>query len=99
MIVSNEPGYYKPGHYGMRFENLMVVQIADDLPESDQDILCFETLSLAPIDRALLERTLLTEEEAGWVDAYHCRVKELIGPWLSDTDTNWLNEATRPLSA
>jgi Xaa-Pro aminopeptidase len=94
MIVSNEPGYYKTGAYGIRIENLVVVQPADGA-----DMLGFETLTLAPIDRALVEPSLMTDDEIGWLDGYHARVRETLTP-LVDADTaSWLAEATRPLGA
>ncbi|HTT80039.1 MAG TPA: aminopeptidase P family protein, partial [Stellaceae bacterium] len=100
MIVSNEPGYYKTGGYGIRIENLVVVQpLHDDARgEADErDMLCFETVSLAPIDRALIDRDLLDDDEVAWLDFYHARVRETLLP-LVDTDTAaWLERATAPL--
>jgi Xaa-Pro aminopeptidase len=96
MIVSNEPGYYKTGAYGIRIENLIVVQPAADAAE--REMLCFETITLAPIDRRLVARELLDAGEAAWLDAYHARVRETIGP-LVDADTRaWLVEATAPIA-
>jgi Xaa-Pro aminopeptidase len=96
MIVSNEPGYYKTGAYGIRIENLIVVQPDEAVVE--REMLCFETITLAPIDRNLVARELLDGGEAAWLDAYHARVRATIGP-LVDADTRaWLEEATAPIS-
>jgi Xaa-Pro aminopeptidase len=95
MIVSNEPGYYKTGAYGIRIENLVCVQPCDD--DAERPMLCFETLTLAPIDRTLVMRELLEADEIAWLDAYHARVREIITP-LVDADTaRWLEAATAPL--
>ena len=95
MIVSNEPGYYKTGGYGIRIENLVLVQPADGTAE--REMLGFETLTLAPIDRSLIEPSLLDEDEIAWLDAYHARVRETLTP-LVDADTaRWLAAATQPI--
>jgi len=96
MILSNEPGYYKPGHYGIRIENLVLVgEIA--LSGAEQPMLGFDNLTLAPIDRALIVATLLTENERDWANAYHALVQRTLSPLL-DTDTAaWLADATAPL--
>src|SRR5207248_10328159 len=95
MIVSNEPGYYKPGAYGIRVENLVLVQLADGAAE--REMLGFETLTLAPIDRNLIDPALLDQDEIAWLEAYHTRVRETLTP-LVDTDTaRWLATATRPM--
>ena len=96
MIVSNEPGYYRTGHYGIRIENLVAVRELD-LDGAERTMLGFETLTLAPIDRSLIDRGLLTAEEAAWVDGYHARVRERIGPLVDPETAAWLDEATRPL--
>jgi len=97
MIVSDEPGYYKTGAYGIRIENLVVVTPAP-LPGAERELLGFETLTLAPIDRALVEPSLMTADEVAWLDDYHARVRREIAP-LVDTGTQaWLNAATRPIA-
>ena len=96
MIVSNEPGYYKTGAYGIRIENLIVVQPTEDAGE--REMLCFETITLAPIDRALVARDLLDRGEAAWLDAYHARVRETIGPLVDAETRAWLEQATAPIS-
>src|SRR3546814_15824429 len=84
MIVSNEPGYYKTGAYGIRIENLVAVTESPKAEGEERDMLAFETLTLAPIDRRLVERARLSAEEAAWLDAYHARVREALGPQLDD---------------
>jgi Xaa-Pro aminopeptidase len=98
MIISNEPGYYKTGEYGIRIENLVLV-IALDLPGAEKPMLGFETLTHAPIDRSLIDVALLTDEERGWIDDYHARVKALIGPQLDGDAKAWLEAACAPLDA
>ncbi len=71
MILSNEPGYYKPGEYGIRIENLIIVTEAEEIPGGDRPMLGFETITLAPIDRRLIDAHLMTREELQWLDAYH----------------------------
>jgi Xaa-Pro aminopeptidase len=96
MIVSNEPGYYKTGAYGIRIENLIVVQPA--AKDGERETYCFETITLAPIDRNLVARDLLDRHEAAWLDAYHARVRATVGP-LVDAETGaWLEQATAPIS-
>ena len=97
MIVSNEPGYYKTGEYGIRIESLVVVVPRPRPPGGELDLLGFETLTLAPIDRALVEPGLLGAEERAWVDAYHARVRERITPRVDPATAAWLERATAPL--
>ena len=99
MIVSNEPGYYLEGAYGIRIENLVVVREAAQQVEGGRAMLCFETLTLAPLDRALIACAMLTESERDWVDTYHVRVRETIGPRVDEEASAWLDEVTRPLEA
>jgi Xaa-Pro aminopeptidase len=96
MIVSNEPGYYKTGAYGIRIENLIVVQSASESPE--REMMCFETITLAPIDRNLVALDLLDRDEAAWLDAYHARVRSTIGPLVDAETGSWLEHATAPIS-
>ncbi|MBU6372490.1 MAG: M24 family metallopeptidase [Alphaproteobacteria bacterium] len=97
MIVSNEPGYYKTGAYGIRTENLQVVTEATPIEGGDRPMLGFETLTLAPIDRTVIEKKLLTKEERAWLDAYHARVRDVIGPQLDGAAKAWLDEVTAPI--
>jgi Xaa-Pro aminopeptidase len=96
IILSNEPGFYLPGRYGIRVENLVLVQPAD-LPAAIRPFLRFETLSLAPIDRRLVEPTLLTDEELAWLNAYHARVEAEVGPALDAPTRAWLASACAPI--
>jgi Xaa-Pro aminopeptidase len=95
MIVSNEPGYYKTGAYGIRIENLVVVQPAEG--ETEREILEFETLTLAPIDRRLIESWLLDDAEIAWLDGYHARVRETLTPLVDAETAHWLAAATQPI--
>ncbi|MET0183021.1 MAG: aminopeptidase P family protein [Caulobacterales bacterium] len=97
MIVSNEPGYYKTGSYGIRIENLQVVTPAAHIAGGERPMLGFETLTLAPIDRTLIVKQMLTRDELTWLNAYHARVAETIAPQLSGAAKHWLEDATRPL--
>jgi Xaa-Pro aminopeptidase len=97
MIVSNEPGYYKEGAYGIRIENLQVVIEAAEIPGGERPMMGFETLTLAPMDRRLIAVDLLTPEERAQMDAYHARVLSVIGPQLSGDAAAWLEAASAPL--
>jgi Xaa-Pro aminopeptidase len=96
MIVSDEPGYYKTGAYGIRIENLVVVTPLD-ANGGERELLGFETLTLAPIDRALVEPSLLEPAELAWLDAYHARVRAEVGPLVDAPTQRWLAEATQPI--
>jgi Xaa-Pro aminopeptidase len=100
MIVSNEPGCYKTGAYGIRIENLIVVQPVARPPQGDgtRELFCFETITLAPIDRNLVARDLLDRDETAWLDAYHDRVRATIGPLVDGETRAWLEQATAPLA-
>jgi Xaa-Pro aminopeptidase len=99
MIVSNEPGYYKTGAYGIRIENLVAVTHSPPREGEEREMLAFETLTLAPIDRRLVQRELLSGDELAWLDAYHSRVRAEIAPQLEGAAQAWLAEATAPLGA
>ncbi|MGB0630280.1 MAG: aminopeptidase P family protein [Alphaproteobacteria bacterium] len=95
MILSNEPGYYKEGAYGIRIENLVVVKEAENAPaQAERKMMDFETITLAPIDRALIDADLLTEHQRAWLNAYHARVRETLSPLVDDDVRVWLTEAT-----
>ena len=96
MILSNEPGFYLPDHYGIRLENLLLVQPAS-LPNATKPFLCFETLTLAPFDRHLLNPAMMTTAERSWIDAYHARVLQMVGPALDEGERDWLAAACAPL--
>ena len=97
MIVSNEPGYYKTGEYGIRIENLQVVTEAAAVIGGERPMLGFEALTLAPIDRACIEPALMTSEELAQLNAYHRRVLDTIGPLLPDDVKTWLQGACAPI--
>jgi Xaa-Pro aminopeptidase len=97
MILSNEPGYYKPGAYGIRIENLIIVTEAEDIAGGDKQMLGFETITLAPIDRRLIDTALLTREELQWLDAYHARVLAELSPIVETGVRPWLETACAPL--
>ena len=99
MIVSNEPGYYKEGAYGIRIENLQYVTSPRTIPGGDRPMLGFEALTLAPIDRTLILPDLLTAEERDQLDAYHARVLAEIGPHLDAPVHAWLEGACAPILA
>lgn len=95
MILSNEPGYYKAGEYGIRIENLLLVERRD--AGIEKPLLGFETLTFAPIDLRLIEPTLLSFEEIAWLNAYHAAVREKIGNDIPAEDLTWLEQATSPI--
>ena len=97
MIVSNEPGYYKTGAYGIRIENLVTVKAAEDVPGGERPMLSFETLTLAPIDRTLIVAEMLTPQERAWLDAYHARVAAVVGPTVEPEVRAWLEQVCAPV--
>lgn len=97
MIISNEPGYYREGSFGIRIENLLVVKPAEAIKGGDIAMLGFETLTLCPIDRNLIVVDMLTKEERNWLDSYHARVMKENASHLDAIDRKWLETATQPL--
>jgi Xaa-Pro aminopeptidase len=97
MILSNEPGYYKTDAYGIRIENLVLVAEAPAVEGAEKTLSGFETLTLAPIERRLIEPSLLTGDEIAWLDRYHARVREALTPECDGGTATWLADATRPL--
>jgi Xaa-Pro aminopeptidase len=97
MIVSNEPGYYKAGHYGIRIENLQFVTEPQTVPGGERPMLGFETLTWAPIDRRLIVRELLSQAERAQLDEYHAKTLTLIGPRVPSGVQSWLATACAPL--
>ena len=96
MILSNEPGYYKTGEYGIRIENLVLVE-RREVQGAEQEMLGFETLTFAPVDRHLVEASMLSGAERAWLDDYHAKVLEVVGPQLEGEALLWLEDACRPL--
>ncbi|MEQ1929967.1 MAG: aminopeptidase family protein P, partial [Parvularculaceae bacterium] len=97
MIVSNEPGFYKTGEFGIRIENLIVVTEAEPLPGGERPMMSFETITLAPIDLNCIETSLLTDGERQWLNAYHERVRKVLTPLLSTGVAQWLETATQAI--
>lgn len=98
MILSNEPGYYREGAFGIRIENLVAVETAPELAGGDaRAMLHFETLTFVPIDRRLIDPAALSVPERAWLDAYHREVWAKIAPRVSDTARTWLEDATQPI--
>jgi len=96
MVCSNEPGFYKAGAFGIRIENLVVVREPEDLG-GERPMMSFETITLAPIDLNLVEPSLLTVEEKGWLNIYHARVRDTIAPLVDEETRTWLDRATRAI--
>jgi Xaa-Pro aminopeptidase len=96
MILSNEPGYYKTDGYGIRIENLELVTAAD-IAGAEKPMNAFETLTLAPIDRRLIDVAMLGQAERDWLNDYHARVNREVRESLDDADKLWLDAATAPL--
>jgi Xaa-Pro aminopeptidase len=96
MILSNEPGYYKGDAYGIRIENLELV-VGTEIAGAEKAMNAFETLTLAPIDRRLIEAKLMSADELGWLNAYHARVAAEVRPQLDEATKLWLDQATAPL--
>ena len=96
MFLSNEPGYYKPGEYGIRIENLVLVEDRT-IAGGDMPMLGFETLTFAPIDRTMIDLALLSDVERAWLDAYHAQVLAIVGPQLEGSANGWLQAECAPL--
>jgi len=96
MILSNEPGYYKTGEYGIRIENLVLVE-PREVPGAEKSLLGFRTLTFAPLDRRLIQLDMLTREERAWVNGYHAQVAAVVGPQLDGDAADWLRVETAPL--
>ena len=96
MILSNEPGYYKAGEFGIRIENLFLVE-EREIEGGEQTMLGFETLTFAPLERKLIDVAMLSSNQREWVDDYHAKVRALIAPQLEGDDLEWLEAQTAPL--
>jgi len=97
MILSNEPGLYREGQYGIRLENVVLVTPPASIKGGDREMMGFETLTLVPFDRRLIDPSLLTRDELAWLNAYHTEVRRKIGPLLKGRDKAWLRQATAPI--
>jgi Xaa-Pro aminopeptidase len=98
MMLSNEPGYYKAGEYGIRIENLVLVE-PRTITGADRDMLGFETLTFCPIERTLIDPALLTAGERDWLDAYHARVLAVLAPEMDADERAWLAAKCAPIAA
>jgi Xaa-Pro aminopeptidase len=96
-VMSNEPGYYKAGEYGIRIENLIVIRDEEEHGSEDFQFLGFETLTLCPIDLNLVEPSLLSDAERKWLNDYHETVYTKLSPFLSDEEKVWLEHETKPI--
>jgi Xaa-Pro aminopeptidase len=97
MILSNEPGYYREGEFGIRIENLLLVTEPEPVTGGDREMMGFETLTVAPIERRLIDQRLLTREELEWLDAYHARVWRELRPTVDGPAATWLTKACAPI--
>jgi Xaa-Pro aminopeptidase len=97
MILSNEPGYYKTGAYGIRIENLVLVTEGPSVIGGEKPLNVFETLTLAPIDRRLVDLDLLSDADVAWLNGYHARVRNELAPLVDAQTKAWLDAATQPL--
>ena len=97
MIISNEPGYYKTDAYGIRIENLVTVREVTPPDGAERELFGFETLTFAPIDKALIDKNLLSPSELEWLNSYHLQVREKLTPLVEGEVEAWLQEATAPL--
>src|SRR6478609_1769631 len=96
MLLSNEPGYYKTGEYGIRIENLILV-VEKEIAGAEKEMLGFKTLTFSPIERRLIVKEMLSPAELGWLDAYHADVLAKVGPQLEGEERSWLERACAPL--
>lgn len=97
MVTSNEPGYYKTGEYGIRTENLILTVPDENRADDEWEFYRFETITLCPIDRNLIDPVLLSEEERRWLNDYHEKVRQALLPFLEKDEREWLEEATEPI--
>ncbi|MGI9505452.1 MAG: aminopeptidase family protein P, partial [Geminicoccaceae bacterium] len=98
MILSNEPGYYKPGAYGIRIENLVIVANKETPKGGERELLGFENVTRVPLDRRLIDETMLSSDERAWINAYHALVRKDLEPFLDADVGAWMADATEPLA-
>jgi len=96
MILSNEPGYYRAGEYGIRLENLIIVE-KREIKGAEREMYGFAPLTLAPFDLNCVEPTLMTRQEIDWLNAYHAQVRKTLSPLVDAKTRKWLREATRAI--
>lgn len=96
MMLSNEPGFYKAGHWGIRIENLILVE-KHEMKNAEREMFGFETLSFAPIDLNLIEVSLLSADERTWLNDYHAKTRAIVAPYCDEETKTWLNHATRAI--
>lgn len=100
MTVTDEPGYYEDGNFGIRLENVLIVKEADTpFDFGDKGYLSFEHITWAPYQKKLIDVKRLTPEELEWVNTYHSKCREVLSSYLNETEMTWLNKATEPISA
>lgn len=97
MVVSNEPGYYKADEFGIRLENLVAVQACDALKGAEREMYEFAALTLIPMDKRLIDKTLLSEAELNWFNAYQQKVQKTLSPFMQGDELAWLNQVTQAL--
>ncbi|MFQ6372233.1 aminopeptidase P family protein [Shewanella sp. YIC-542] len=97
MVISNEPGYYREGAFGIRLENLITVKPCTELAGAERETYCFEALTLIPMDKRLFDKALLNADEIAWLNRYHQRVYDTLSPRLSGSELAWLQQATAAL--
>ncbi|KAK6924319.1 Creatinase, N-terminal [Dillenia turbinata] len=100
MTVTDEPGYYEDGNFGIRLENVLIIKEAETkFNFGDKGYLCFEHITWAPYQRKLMDLSLLTPEEIQWVNSYHSKCEEILAPYLDEVEMAWLKKATEPITA
>jgi len=97
MILSDEPGYYKSGEFGIRIENLIVVAPGAPVAGGEREMMAFETITMAPINLDLVKADILSEDERRWLNDYHEQVRKKIGPHIPGGIKDWFEEATRAI--
>jgi len=99
MTVTDEPGYYEDGNFGIRLENVLVVNDAEtEFNFGDKGYLQFEHITWAPYQVKLIDLDQLTREEIDWLNTYHSKCKDILAPFLNQTELDWLKKATQPVS-